>query len=86
VSPEVKPEEAFDQYHQAVFRFAYRMTRRADLAADIAQECFLALLRAPRRFDWQAGRDGLDRSSGPGTLYPLAPAARRLRKIGSHPR
>jgi RNA polymerase sigma-70 factor, ECF subfamily len=34
-----------------VFRFAWRLTRRADLAEDIAQECFLALLRAPARFD-----------------------------------
>jgi RNA polymerase sigma-70 factor (ECF subfamily) len=45
------PEEAFDQHHQAVYRFAYRLTRSADVAEDITQECFLALVRAPERFD-----------------------------------
>lgn len=45
------PQQAFDQYHQAVFSFAYRLTRRQDLAEDLTQECFLALLRAPNRFD-----------------------------------
>lgn len=45
------PEQAFGQHHQSVFRFAYRLTRDAGLAEDITQECFLAYLRAPRRFD-----------------------------------
>lgn len=48
-------EEAFDLYHEAVFRFTYRMTRRADRAEDITQDCFLAYLRAPERFDQQRG-------------------------------
>lgn len=47
----MKPEDAFDQYHQAVYRFAYRLTRREESAEDITQECFLALIRDPRRFD-----------------------------------
>jgi RNA polymerase sigma-70 factor (ECF subfamily) len=47
----MEPQQAFDQYHQAVFSFAYRLTRRQDLAEDLTQECFLALLRAPQRFD-----------------------------------
>lgn len=47
----MKPEQAFDQYHQAVYDFAYRLTRRADLAEDVAQECFLAFVRAPERYD-----------------------------------
>jgi RNA polymerase sigma-70 factor, ECF subfamily len=51
----VTPEQAFDTYHQAVFRFAYRLTRRADLAEDITQECFLAFLRTPGRFDPSRG-------------------------------
>ncbi len=48
-------EQAFDQYHQAVFRFAYRLTLRADTAEDITQECFLAFLRARGRFDGTRG-------------------------------
>jgi RNA polymerase sigma-70 factor, ECF subfamily len=46
---------AFDQYHQAVFSFAYRLTRRQDVAEDLTQECFLALIRAPGRFDEARG-------------------------------
>ena len=42
---------AFDQYHQAVYSFAYRLTQREDIAEDITQGCFLALIRAPHRFD-----------------------------------
>ena len=49
------PEQAFDQYHQAVFGFACRMTGRADLAEDVTQECFLAFVRAPRKFDPSRG-------------------------------
>lgn len=44
-------EKAFDQYHQAVYGFAYRMTGRPELAEDITQECFLALVRSPRAYD-----------------------------------
>jgi RNA polymerase sigma-70 factor (ECF subfamily) len=51
----VTPEQAFDQYHEAVFRFLYRLTRRADSAEDLAQETFLAFLRAPERFDGARG-------------------------------
>ena len=49
------PEQAFDQYHQAVFRFLYRLTRRPDVAEDLTQESFLVLLRAPGRFDAARG-------------------------------
>jgi RNA polymerase sigma-70 factor (ECF subfamily) len=48
---DVTPEQAFDHYHQAVFSFAYRLTGRTDLAEDITQECFLAFVKAPGRFD-----------------------------------
>ena len=45
------PEEAYEQYHEAVFDFAYRMTRSADVAEDLTQDCFLAFMNAPERFD-----------------------------------
>jgi len=45
------PEQAFDHYHQAVYDFAFRLTRRAELAEDIVQECFLAFVRSPERYD-----------------------------------
>ena len=44
-------EDAFEQYHQGIFGFVWRLTRRTDVAEDIAQECFLALMKAPARFD-----------------------------------
>ena len=49
------PKQAFDRYHRAVYSFSYRMTRREELAEDITQECFLALIRAPHRFDETRG-------------------------------
>ena len=51
----MKIEDAFDDYHQAVFDFVYRLTHSADLAEDITQECFLALVRAPERFNPDRG-------------------------------
>lgn len=51
------PQKAFAQYHEAVYRFAYRLTGRLDLAEDITQECFLVLVRSPRRYD--SGRAGM---------------------------
>jgi RNA polymerase sigma-70 factor (ECF subfamily) len=51
VTETMTPEQAFDQYHQAVFDFAYQLTRRTDLAEDIVQECFLAFVRTPERYD-----------------------------------
>jgi RNA polymerase sigma-70 factor (ECF subfamily) len=51
----VSAEQAFRQYHQAVFRFAYRLTQCEGTAEDITQECFLAFLRAPGRFDGRRG-------------------------------
>ena len=49
------PREAFDKYHQAVYRFAYRLMAREDLAEDITQECFLAFVRNPQRYDASRG-------------------------------
>ena len=44
-------EEAFERYHQSVFAFVYRMTRRVDIAEDVTQESFMVLVRAPDKFD-----------------------------------
>ena len=52
---DVTPREAFDRYHQAVYQFAYRLTAREDLAEDITQECFLAFVKAPQRYDRTRG-------------------------------
>ena len=41
----------FHEHKDAVYRFALRMTRSAAAAEDIAQECFLSLLRLPERYD-----------------------------------
>ena len=49
------PETAFDRYHRSIFRFLYRFTRRADIAEDLVQECFLAMVRHPGRFDSARG-------------------------------
>jgi RNA polymerase sigma-70 factor, ECF subfamily len=49
------PEQAFDLYHRAIYSFAYRLARRPALAEDLTQECFLAMLRAPHRYDAARG-------------------------------
>jgi len=51
----VTAKQAFESYHESVFRFVYRLTRRMDTAEDITQECFLAFLRAPERWDQARG-------------------------------
>jgi RNA polymerase sigma-70 factor (ECF subfamily) len=51
----VTAEQAFDDHHKAVYRFVYRLTGNAGSAEDITQECFLALLREPRRWDATRG-------------------------------
>jgi len=45
----------FHEHKDAVYRFALRMTRSAPVAEDIAQECFLSLLRLPERYDSTRG-------------------------------
>jgi RNA polymerase sigma-70 factor (ECF subfamily) len=51
----VTPETAFDTYHRDVYNFAYRLTQRPDVAEDIVQECFMAFVRAPQRYDPERG-------------------------------
>ena len=51
VESQLTAEQAFDAYHKAVYRFAYRLLGRADLAEDITQDCFLSILRYPERWN-----------------------------------
>ncbi len=52
-------EEAFDELYQrhsdTIYRFAYRMLGSPELAEDVAHDCFLALIRNPKRFDASRG-------------------------------
>lgn len=43
--------QLFDDHHQPLFRFAFRMTGSAADAEDIVQECFLELLRPGCSYD-----------------------------------
>jgi RNA polymerase sigma-70 factor (ECF subfamily) len=42
---------AFLQHKDAIYRFAWRMAGSAAVAEDVAQDCFLALVRDPGRFE-----------------------------------
>lgn len=70
-------EEAFIEIYRRhgarVHRFAYRMTGSAELARDITQTCFAALLVTPRRYD---GRVAL------GTYLCAAARNQSLRHVG----
>jgi RNA polymerase sigma-70 factor (ECF subfamily) len=41
----------FEAHKDAVYGFAWRMTGSQDAAEDIAQECFLQVLKTPKRYD-----------------------------------
>ncbi|MEP6963305.1 MAG: RNA polymerase sigma factor [Acidobacteriota bacterium] len=43
--------QAFEEHKDAVYDFALRMTGLATVAEDVAQDCFVELLRNPRGFD-----------------------------------
>jgi RNA polymerase sigma-70 factor, ECF subfamily len=43
--------QLFDDHHQPLFRFAYRMTGSVADAEDVVQECFLELLRPGCSYD-----------------------------------
>jgi RNA polymerase sigma-70 factor (ECF subfamily) len=43
--------QAFEDHKDAVYDFAPRMTSSSTVAEDIAQDCFLELLRNPHAYD-----------------------------------
>ena len=47
--PAVRVAELFDAHHQRLFRLARRLARRPDDPADLVQETFLRVARAPQR-------------------------------------
>jgi len=47
----------FNEHKDSVYRFAWRMTGSASTAEDVAQDCFIVLLRTPERYN--AGRGPL---------------------------
>lgn len=67
----------FEQHKEMVFRFAYRMVGSEIIAQDIAQECFLSLLRSRVRFNG-------NQSSLKSFLYGIVRnmARRHFRRLG----
>ena len=47
--PATRVAELFDAHHQRLFRLARRLSRRPDDPADLVQETFLRVARAPHR-------------------------------------
>ena len=45
----------YDRHQAAIFRYAFRMTGSRELAEDVVQEVFLALIRGARGYDPAAG-------------------------------
>lgn len=45
----------FETHKDAVHRFAWRMTCSPEISEDVTQDCFVALLRAPERYDSRRG-------------------------------
>lgn len=48
--------ELFEQHHLALFRYAYRQTRRRDVAEDVVQDAFLRVVRGLEDYE-ASGRD-----------------------------
>jgi RNA polymerase sigma-70 factor (ECF subfamily) len=41
----------YERYRDPIFRFAYRLLGSVEAAEDVAHDCFLSLIKDPRRFD-----------------------------------
>ena len=41
----------YERYRNPIFRFAYRMLGSVEAAEDVVHDCFLGLIKEPRRFD-----------------------------------
>jgi RNA polymerase sigma-70 factor (ECF subfamily) len=41
----------YERYRDPIFRFAFRLLGSVEAAEDVAQDCFLSLIKAPARFD-----------------------------------
>jgi len=41
----------YERYRDPIFRFAYRLLGSVAAAEDVAHDCFLSLIKEPRRFD-----------------------------------
>jgi RNA polymerase sigma-70 factor (ECF subfamily) len=48
-------QSIFEANRNAVYGFAWRMTGSTEAAEDIAQDCFLQLLKSPRHYDSSRG-------------------------------
>lgn len=47
----VAPADLFERYHLAIYRYLLRMTRRRDVAEDLAQDVFVRVLGGREVFD-----------------------------------
>jgi len=41
----------YERYRDPIFRFAFRLLGSAEAAEDVTHDCFLSLIKEPRRFD-----------------------------------
>jgi RNA polymerase sigma-70 factor (ECF subfamily) len=41
----------YERYRDPIFRFAYRLLGSVEAAEDVAHDCFLSLIKDPKRFD-----------------------------------
>lgn len=67
----------YERYRERIFRFTYRLLGSMEQAEDITHDCFLALIKEPRRYD--AGRASLSTF-----LYAVARnlALKQCRQLG----